>query len=432
MLADRYGLTVSTTSETALAAYVAGADCILSANAGAANHLLRAIEADPGFALAHVALARGYFVEGDVPLARAAAVRARQLALGTTRREFAHVHAIALAIEGKPVESLEATRAHAGEFPRDAMVVAPATGVFGLLGFSGRKARETELYEFLSGLAPHYGDDWWFLSVLAFAACECGRLEEAEDLIGRAMAANPRNAHGAHIAVHVLHEMGEAEEGLEYLERWMPEYDRRGLLHCHLSWHITLCALALGKSGRAWEAYRAAVHPGASWGPALNVVTDAVAFLWRAELAGEPRQLELWREVHAHAVRSFPKASLSFADVHTAAACAVTGDEATLARLLTEMRDRLAAGRLPAGNGVPTIAEGFAAYAAGDWDRSIRLLEHALPEAVRIGGSRAQRDLVEYTLVAAYLKADRADDARKLIARRVDRRPAVEVAGFAA
>jgi tetratricopeptide (TPR) repeat protein len=432
MLADRYGLPVSTTSEAALAAYVAGADCILSANAGVADHLTRAIEADPDLALAHVALARGYFVAGDIPRARAAAARARELAPGTSPRERGHVNAIALAVEGKPVESLAATRAHAGDFPRDAMVIAPVTGVFGLVGFSGRQGREAELYDLLSGLAPHYGDDWWFQSVLAFAACEYGRLEEAEDLIRRAMAANPRNAHGAHIAVHVLHEMGGAGEALEYLERWMPGYDRRGVMHCHLSWHVALCALALGKSDRAWEAYRTAVHPGAAWGPALNVVTDSVAFLWRSELAGEARRPELWHEVHAHAVRSFPKASLSFADVHTAAACAVAGDEATLARLLSEMRDRLAAGRLPAGSVVPTIAEGFAAYAAGDWGKSIRLLEQALPETVRIGGSRAQRDLVAYTLLAAYLKADRPADARAMIARRVDRHPAVEVAGFVA
>jgi hypothetical protein len=37
---------------------------------------------------------------------------------------------------------------------------------------------------------------------------------------------------------------------------------------------------------------------------------------------------------------------------------------------------------------------------------------------VRIGGSRAQRDLVERTLADAYRKAGREDDARSLLARR--------------
>ena len=431
MLADRYGLPVSTGSREARDAYVAGADCLLAGVAGVREHLGRAIELDPGFALPHVALARGLFLEGNVGQARESAARARELARGATPRERGHVDAIALGVEGKPVESLAAIRAHLAEVPRDAMVLAPASGVFGLIGFSGRQDREPELYELLHGLAPHYGDDWWFNCVHAFAASECGRLDEAWALIEPAMAANPRNAHGAHIKVHVLHEMGEMGKALDYLEGWMPGFDRRGLMHCHLSWHVALTALTLGETERAWEAYGSAVHPGGSWGPALNAVTDGVAFLWRAELAGAPRRLELWREIRDHALQSFPKAGVPFADVHTAIACAATGDAASFDRLVGEMRERIAAGKFAPGAVAPTLAEAFAAYARQDWDASIRLFEQALPETVRIGGSRAQRDLVEHTLIAAYLKAGRAGDARALIARRTDRRPAIEIAGYA-
>lgn len=56
-------------------------------------------------------------------------------------------------------------------------------------------------------------------------------------------------------------------------------------------------ALAAGRHQRAWEAYRAGVHPGSAWGPPLNVVIDAASFLWRAELAGQPRSTQLWHEV---------------------------------------------------------------------------------------------------------------------------------------
>jgi tetratricopeptide (TPR) repeat protein len=432
MLADRYGLPVSTTSEVARDAYVAGADCILSATAGWREHLGRAIEADPAFALAHIALARGCFLEADVKPAREAAARARELAQAATQREQSHVNAVALPLEGKPVDALAATREHVAQWPRDAMVLAPATGVFGLIGFSGRQEREEELYRFLGGLAPHYGDDWWFGCVHAFAACETGRLDEAWRLIEPSMAANPGNAHGAHIKVHVLHEMGEMARAMDYLERWMPGFDRRGLLHCHLSWHVALTALALGKVERAWEAYRTGVHPGGSWGPPINVVSDAAAFLWRAELAGGERRAPLWREVHDYALRCFPKAGLPFADAHVAVACVADGDFAALERLSAELRERLAAGKAPAGGVVTAIAEGFGAYANGDWNGAIRSFELALPETVRVGGSRAQRDLVEHTLIAAYLKGGRPADARALLARRTDRRATVTIAGLAA
>ena len=219
--ADRYGLPLSC-SAAARDAYVAGVDCILSANTGAEEHLGRALAADPGFALAQIALARALFLAVRVPQAREHAKRARELAAGATPRESSHVNALALAIEGNPVGALDATRAHLAGHPRDAMVLAPATGVFGLIGFSGRQGREPELYSLLSGLASDYGEDWWFDMTLAFAACENSRLDEARSLIERSLAANPRNPHGAHIRAHLLYERGEHGAALAYLDHWMP------------------------------------------------------------------------------------------------------------------------------------------------------------------------------------------------------------------
>jgi len=411
--ADRYGLPLSTTA-AARDDYVAGVDCILSANAGAEEHLGRALAADPAFALAQIALARALLLAARVPQARAHAARARELAAGATPREQSHVNALALAIEGNPSGSLEAIREHVAEHPRDAMVLAPAAGVFGLIGFSGRQARESELYELFSALAPQYGDDWWFGSALAFAACECGRLDEAGSLIERSMAAKPRNSHGAHIKVHVLYERGEHRAALDYLEDWMPAYPRQGLMHCHLSWHVALAALALGDRERAWRAYREGVHPvGGAWGPPLNVATDAPSFLWRAELAGEPHHGALWSETRDYALQNFPKAGVPFADVHVALACAASGDGENLERVIRQLREREAAGRLPPGPVVPKLAEAFAAYARSDLSRAIGLLEAALPETVRIGGSRAQRDVVEFTLRAACVQAGRTPPERR-------------------
>jgi tetratricopeptide (TPR) repeat protein len=430
MLNDRYGLPLSTTSREACDVYVEGVDALLGAGAGVQRLLERAIDADPAFALAWVALARARFLEADVASARAAAAQARTLAAQATAREQGHVHAIALAIEGKPAEAFAATRVHLAEHPRDALVLAPATGVFGLIGFSGRADREAELHDLLDGLAPHYGADWWFECVHAFAECETGRLGKAQARIERSMAANPHNGHGAHVMAHVLHELGDAAAIEAFLAGWMPAYDPTALMHCHLSWHGAMAALALGHVDEAWQTYRQAVHPGGAWGPPLNVVTDAVSFLWRAELAGAPRAHDAWKDVGTYASRQFPKVGVAFADVHLAVAGAAAGDAAMSDRMTAELHERLTAGRLPAGEVVPLLVQAFAAFGRRDWDAAIERFERALPATVRIGGSRAQRDLVEHTLLAAYLHAGRADDAQRLIERRVDRRPPVEVAGF--
>ena len=195
--------------------------------------------------------------------------------------------------------------------------------------------------------------------------------------------------------------------------------------------HVALFALILGDATRAWQIYEAQVHPGGAWGPALNVATDAPAFLWRAELAGQARRVPLWREVRDYALKAFPKAGIAFVDVHRALACVATDDRDGLAGIVAELEQRTASGRSPAGDVVQRLIAGLTAYGRGDWAAAIVGLEPALAETVRIGGSRAQRDLVENTLLAAYLRDGRAADARRLIATHADRRPSVPVAGLA-
>jgi tetratricopeptide (TPR) repeat protein len=430
MLTDRYGLAITTSSEAARDAYIAGYDGVLSAAHDDKAQLERATALDRDFALAHVALARARFLLADVAGAREAAARARTLAPHTTPREQSHINALCLAIEGNPVGSLEATRDHLAQYPRDAMVASPATGVFGLIGFSGRLEREPEQLAFLEALKPHLADDWWYQSVYAFALEEMGRLDEARELIERSMASNPRNAHGAHIKAHVLYERGEDQAALDYLDSWLADYPREGLMHCHISWHVALFALIVGDAARAWQVYETQVHPGGAWGPALNVATDAPAFLWRAELAGHKRRADAWQAVHAYAQTSFPRAGIAFVDVHRALAAVATGDNETIGRIVSELQQRAASGRSPAGDIVPRLAAGLAAYARGDYGAAIATLEPALSETVRIGGSRAQRDLVENTLLAAYLKAGRDAEARKHLANRTDRRPSVPIVGL--
>jgi hypothetical protein len=432
MATDRYGLALTTSSGAARDAYVAGCDGVLAAAGNEIADLARAVAIDPGLAVAHAALARAHFLSANVGEARTAIARARALAPGATAREQSHVNALCLGMEGKPVEALAATRAHLADHPRDAMVAAPATGVFGLIGFSGSAGREPEQVAFLEPLRPHLAGDWWFQMVYAFALEEVGRLDQAMAEIDRSMTANPRSAHGAHIKAHVLYELGEDSAALDYLDGWLPDYPRDGLMHCHISWHVAMFALSLGRTEQAWRVYRQQVHPGGSWGPFLNTSTDGAAFLWRAELAGQKRQPELWLQLHDYALRFFPKAGIAFADVHCALACIASGDAANLSRIVQEMEERIASGRYPAGAVVPQLVRGFAAYEKGAWSEAIGHFKAAQADTVRIGGSRAQRDLAEHTLVAACLRDGRVEEARKLVAARADRHPTVGVSGFQA
>jgi len=428
MLQDRYDLPASTRSTAALEAYVEGVDCLLSANSGADESFDRAIDADPGFALAHIGRARSLQLQAKAADAQAAASRARALAGGATRRERGHVEALAIAVHGDAARALAAIRAHLVEFPRDAMVLGPATGVYGLIGFSGRQDRNEQLAELLDGLAASYGDDWWFLGAHGFALTEARGWVAGAPIIERSLALSPRNAHAAHAHAHVLYERGGDGEGAAFVEAWLASYPRTAQLHCHLSWHLALFELALGRPGRAWEQYVENIRPSASLSPPMPTLADSASLLWRTELAGEPRQAEHWTDVGAYAERAFPRIGLGFADAHCALAFAAAGDTEALDRRIAELRRADVEGRLLSGGALPAVAEAFGAFARGECDAAIRLLAPVVDQFVRIGGSRAQRDLFENTLLAAYFRSGRTEEAAALLKRRLDRQPTVPVA----
>lgn len=394
-------LPLSVASPQARDAYVEGLGLLLTAKPGPERAFQRAIAADPRFALAHAGEARSLFLMAKVAEAKAAALMARELAKNLPQREKNNVEVAILPIEGGAAKAYALARDHLKLYPRDAMVLAPCTGVFGLIGFSGRKGREQELRELMEGLAPHYGEEPWFLVQLAFSQVETADTEIARKTIERAMALDPKSAHGAHVKAHVHYEAGEKEQGLKFLQQWLPGYAKEGLLHCHLNWHIALWQLELGDYAAAKRTYLNGVHPGAAWGPPINVLTDAAAFLWRAELAGQQREHGLWREVGAYGSKNFPAAGLAFADVHRALAYAASADQPALENLLRELHDRREAGRLLAGPIVPHLAEAFDAFARKDFDKAIALIEPHVAEHERIGGSRAQRRLIALTLAAA-------------------------------
>ena len=158
-------------------------------------------------------------------------------------------------------------------------------------------------------------------------------------------------------------------------------------------------------------------------------MNDAVSFLWRWELAGHPRDAAAWRMIHDYAIGAFPRAGAAFSDMHIALAQAVAGDVALQSRM--EQIDELARqGRYPSGPCVPAVARAFAAFERRDFRAAIDALEPIAGELERIGGSRAQLDLVEFTLLKAYLGADRVDDARRMLSTRRRGSLGVPVAGL--
>jgi len=190
MLTDRYGLALATSSPAARDAYIEGCDLVLTLYPGAIAAFDRAIVADPAFALAHAGRARALQIGSDVTGAQGAIATAQGLANGLPERDASHIDVFRLLVGGKADAALAAVRSHVATWPRDALVASTAANQTGLIGTSGRAGREQDQLDFLQGLAPHYGDDWWFNGALG--ARPSGGCASTDRAIDRRLSAQRR------------------------------------------------------------------------------------------------------------------------------------------------------------------------------------------------------------------------------------------------
>jgi len=411
---DRYGLTVTTSSPAAFDQFQDGVDRLLAYSPGAEESFAAALAADDGLAVAHVGRALLAAVQGDAASARAAAGRARETVAGATRRERQHADAVSALVAGETARGLALVDEHVKDFPRDAVLVNQASSSIAL---AGRSDREEHRVAFLERLAPAYGDDWWFQSALAFTYHEVDRFEESRRLSEASLQQYPRNASAAHNLAHIQFETLDIDAGAAFLDEWMAGYDRRATFHCHLAWHQAMFALHEGRYAQALAIFERdilrSVNP-------RSAMTDGTALLWRVRLDGAHEPLP-WRSL-ADLAAGVSRPGYLFGECHAALAYAACGDEAALTKLMDGLRALDAKGNPIAGRVVLPLVQGTVAFAAGDHAGALAHFEPVESEMHRIGGSHAQWELYEETMVACYLELARYDDALRLVRRRLARR----------
>ena len=432
MATDRYELSLSTKSPAARDAYVEGCEAKLTMYPGAIEAFDRAVAADPGFALAHTAKAHALLERGEASAARASMATASSLAAGLPAREVSHIAFFDLLLSGEAEAGLSALYAHLNAWPRDVVVLATTAFTNGLIGSSGRAGQKRMLLELLDGLAPTFGDDWWFTAHHGMALSENGLRDAARPKIERSLAQNPENPWAAHALAHLCYEEGDPDAARDFLPGWLTTYPRNGALYSHLNWHLALAHLEAADADAASRLFREAFSPETHSGPPRGKLNDTVSFLWRWELAGHERNADAWREMHDLAITAFPHAGLAFSDMHIALAQIVAGDDEGLNARVRRVDELARKDRYPSGPLVPAVSRAFAAFERQDFPASIDALEPIVGELERLGGSRAQLDLVEFTLFQAYVNADRLQDARRMLSLRGRGSSSPPVGGLAA
>ena len=91
-----------------------------------------------------------------------------------------------------------------------------------------------------------------------------------------------------------------------------------------------------------------------------------------------------------------------------------------MGQMIDRLRGLADAGDVLAGEVTPPLAQGINAFAHGAHSEAVRYLEPPfteprLDQLARIGGSHAQREVFEDTMLEAYLRAEQFDKAEAML-----------------
>ena len=424
-LLDRYGLPLTTASAEAVARYTEGLDRLLAYDVGAEEEFQAAIAADEQFALPHSGLAilhAGGVTHGaDASVAQESAERGVELAQHATEREQRQAEIVRLiAVEQSPPTTRRLIAEHLRDAPQDALVL--ILELWEIFYGGGFKKRE-DMFALFDSLAPSYGDDWWFLSWYGFAHGEVEHYAEAHRLAERSLEMRHRNAGAAHTMAHFYFDTGGHTDGSLFLADWLDGYQPSGGFHCHLNWHYTLHELAQGRHRNALKIYDETMKPEVSEAAGvLGILEDTASLFWRCRMYGSLHAPLPWESLRDFVRAAFPEAGTPWADVHAAMIYAALGDDASIGKCLDELHAAAQRGDPLADEVVAPIVRALQAFGQEAYADAAAGLEAVHDRVVGVGGSNAQRDVFEETLLEAHLRAGQYDKAQAMLEQRLARR----------
>jgi tetratricopeptide (TPR) repeat protein len=421
-ITDNLGLAVSGASAAGLERYheaLRGLQCFIGDPIAALD---RALVDDPDFVMAHVL--KGYLY--GLSTERAAqpvtqgcfeAVRA----LPATERERRHVAALGELAAGRWHRASQVLEDLTIDEPRDALALQAGHQIDFFTGnarmLRDRIARALPAWD---EAMPGYHA---MLGMHAFGLEETADYARAEAQGRRAVEMEPRDGWAQHAVAHVMEMQSRQRDGIAWMRANTDDWTKESFLQVHNWWHLALYHFELGEADEVLSLYDGPIF-GAQSTIALNMV-DASALLWRLHLGGVDVGGR-WAALAANWEPHAGAANYAFNDAHAMMAF-VGANRPDLARRLIAAQDAAigegsdnAAFTRDVGQPV-TCA--ILAFGDGDYGETVRLLKPIRGIAHRFGGSHAQRDVIDLTLIEAAFRAGNTALSAALVAERRDARP---------
>lgn len=354
-----------------------------------------------------------------LPVAREDLEQARQWP--TNAREQAHLSAIGLLLDGYWHAARRLLEDLTLDYPLDGLGLL-AGHVLDFYVGDARMLRDriTRAFPAWSPAMPGYHA---LLGMHAFGLEECGAYARAAASGHAALLLEPRDAWAHHAVTHVLEMQGRQHEGIAWMRDRQRQWAEDNFFAIHNWWHLALFHLDLEETDAVLALFDDAI--GASQSPLALDLVDASALLWRLHLLGVDVG-ERWQGVAERWQAFADSGHYAFNDAHAMMAFACDQRRESIQTLLAAQQRAMESSGDNAlftrDVGAP-LCQAILAFVDGNPARTVELLRPLRSIAHRFGGSHAQRDLIDLTLLEAALRDGQKSLACALAAERVDAKP---------
>ena len=377
-----------------------------------------AIAEAPAFTMAHVMKAHLFLSGTELPgveAAREALTVAKRLK--ANEREGLHIAAAEALIEGEYDRAETRFEDILTRYPRDILALQMAH-VFDFFRGDARNLRDRVarvLHSWKSSDPGYHA----LLGMYAFGLEECGQYSKAEEIGCSALALEPRDNWAHHAVAHVLEMEGRRAEGIKWMESREAHWATDSFFSVHNWWHYALYNLDEDRVTEALRLFDGPIRQSRS--TVMLDMIDASAMLWRMHL----REVDLgkrWQELADAWTPMAEDGLYAFNDVHAMMAFVGAGRQDMVEKLIASMRRRLDRGgsnqTMTRDVGLP-VALALRAFGRARYAEAVDLLRDIRPIANRFGGSHAQRDLLDLTLIEAARRGKQTGLLRNLTAERI-------------
>lgn len=264
----------------------------------------------------------------------------------------------------------------------------------------GRPARVLPEWDHDDPLRPY------LLGMLSFGLEECHEYARAEAVGREACSGAAKVPWATHAVAHVMEMQGRHDEGRVWLRETAPAWGEGNGFGVHHWWHLALFHLEAMDLDGALALHDAHLDPSQLL-LTLNRL-DGAALLWRLHLLGAEVGSRWTTLAQGWDLTPRDAGHSAFNDAHLLMALLGLGDAAGAQALVGAVQRRAERAEHTASAnaamarevGLP-LMRGLLAFDAGDGAEAARLLAPLRETAHRFGGSHAQRDVIDWTLLAA-------------------------------